>query len=114
MSLFGAVVNVKAIAKEKLDKLKKMFLSIDINHNGIPDIIEVEQDLEHIFEDLKFLESKLTPAEILCALNVLFPGKFSMEEVTKLENAVVKLIALEPRIEKLVEASKEAFEKTDL
>lgn len=114
MSLFSAVVNVKAIAKEKIAKLKAMFLKIDVNHNGIPDVIEVEQDLEHIFEDLKFLENKLTPAEMLTALNVLFPGKFSMEEVTKLENAVVKLIALEPKIEELYAQAQAEFEKLEL
>lgn len=114
MSLFGSVVNVKAIAQEKLAKLKAALMGIDINHNKIPDIVEVEQEIETIFEDLKFLEAKLTPAEMLAALNVLFPGKFSLDEVTKLENSITKLIALEPKIEELVKEGQAVLGKLDI
>lgn len=102
--MFG--IDIKAIAKTEVEKIEKDLMKIDVNHNGISDVVEIKHEIDKICDGVSFLADKISPAEAFAALNVLFPGKFNAEEVAKIEKAIVGLIALEPKIAELAAEAK--------
>lgn len=102
--MFG--IDIKAIAKTEVNKIEADLMKIDLNHDGISDIVQIKAEIDKLCENVKFLETKITPAEAFAALNLLFPGKFDAAEVAKIEETVVGLLKLEPKIAELAAEAK--------
>ncbi len=68
-------INLEKMAEAELGKLETAVLSS-------PEFAKMETKLQLDLQALKTFESKITPAEIETALNVLFPGKYTPAEVT--------------------------------
>lgn len=84
-------LSVKQMAINEVEKIYKKLEAIDINHNGIPDVLEAKADILAGIADLEKLEAEVTPAELATALNLLFPGKFNAAQVAAGEAAVAKV-----------------------
>jgi len=98
-------INIEAMAKAEAAKVKDKLMKIDVNHNGISDVVEVEKLFEEAAADIRALEEKVTPAEMAFAINLLFPNKFGAEDILKAEGAVNKVLTGVERLKELAKAA---------
>jgi hypothetical protein len=83
--------NIEDFAKKKIGELVSKIEAIDADHDGLPDLAEAKQLIAEGFAELQVLEAKVTPTEMVTALNLLFPGKFNEAEIQSAEAALAKL-----------------------
>lgn len=82
------VAAFKAEVLKEATKAEAKLRSIDINHDGISDVEEARTHFESGFAKLKALEAKVPPDKIAAALDLLFPGVFTADEIKFAEGAV--------------------------
>jgi hypothetical protein len=82
----GFLPNIKQMAE---DAIEKEYETIE----KIPAVQAAQKDLSKGLTELAELEAKITPQEVVFALNVLFPGKFTLTEITNGEASLNKVIA---------------------
>jgi hypothetical protein len=82
----GFLPNIKEMAIKEAEKAFEDF-------EKLPAVIIAQKDIADGFAELEALEAKITPQEIEAALNLLFPGRFTVTEIQNAEASLNKLIA---------------------
>ena len=100
---------LESMAKAEFEKIKARLMTIDADHDGIPDVVEAEKLVSEGVAELEALEAKVTPEEAATALNVLFPGKFTSEEVVAGEAAIAKVISAIQHVAGIAKAAEVAL-----
>lgn len=98
--------SIRELAINEAEKVVADFEKIDLNHDGIPDAKEASTLITTGVTDLEALEAKITPEEAAAALNILFPGKFTAEEVAIGEASFAKILAGTAKLLALASAAK--------
>jgi hypothetical protein len=101
-----ALENPVEFVKEKVAQAKTKLLTIDVNHNGIPDLTEIENDAHTLEADAQAIG--LTKDEVENAIKVLFP-KRGPEDIAKIEALFSKVTGLEARIAGVVSNAEAAL-----
>jgi hypothetical protein len=99
-------LSVEKMAMDAVDKAEAKLMTIDLNHNKIPDLVEIKNDIATAVADLQEIEKEVTQDEMLAALNVLFPGKFTADQIVKGEAAIGKIIGSLLKVEAFVAEAK--------
>lgn len=87
---------LEAFAKNEIDKVETKLKAIDENHNGLSDLVEVEQKFTSGFAKLRAVEeelkAKVPPAELLKVLTALFPGVLSATTLANAEAGIAEIV----------------------
>ena len=101
--------NIKQMAINAAEDGIKELEKIDLNHDGIPDIKEAQTLITEGITELEAFEAKISPAEAVTALNLLFPGKFTVAEVTAAEASIGKLLTGITKVQGVISNAKAAL-----
>jgi len=102
-------LNLEAMAKAEIAKVEAKLKAIDSNHDGLSDVAEIEKLAQEGVADIELFESKITPAEVSTLLNTFFPGKFSADEITRVEAGFGKLLTAFERLQSLASVAESAL-----
>jgi len=85
------IPNLKDIALNEFAKMEAQAMKMDMNKNGVSDLLEIKAALVEGLEELEELQKKFSPEDIAAAVEKLAPGKLTAEDIKKAEATVNKI-----------------------